>query len=507
MKRVRLTKHAFDLLLEAVKRSFEKICLSSGINVPRGKAQQYFGFGQKDAETISLHDAFQMHPEVSKRIAEKGKREPTPKYLYNLERQFLELKEPYQSLEVDIDYLDMYCSFLNPVLVKQPKGSVELVPFPRKKKEDFEQYKEFKDFIDKNPGFSDFDREVQRSFLEKENEGQVIPAFSTVYQAYYYYYSKNKICHLEVEIDYINASQEEYPLKITNLHQQIKGSRDPFVYLGKARQLSSCLSATLEEKQHGLPLSLLAYTSHYQGKDMNIIHASLQGISSNGHPTASEIVLVKTKERGQAVQVTGDLDYLKYYLWMQRRYYRVPPRIINNLEYLEARKIDTSEVNDMTGHYRIWTTATKDKKPCILQSYFSIFPDAGAQFQTEGIEKKHHQQIVVMSISHLGENKLCLSTHPKKGVSVINYVIMEIPRKRTDFIGEGVFCALGWNGEMKSDPFVFSRAEEKVGVKFLQEKELQHLSSSHLQNMRDALFRVIGAKEKEMSGFLSLQSQ
>lgn len=504
MRRYRLSKRCFEELFEAVCRTYESIALSLGEQVIRHQAQQYFGFGKIDPTVLTLKKLVDLHPEVQNYLQETGRTAtPSGKYLYNLDRQFQELQKPYDSVEVDFAYIDLYVCFLNPVEYAGSGQDITVLP-DSYRPDQHGWYRKFEDFLN-DVYFSPFEVKVQRYFMDPKTEGEVIPELATTYEAFYYYYRKNSIFSLTVTVDFINGSNGHYPIKITNLHLQEPNGVDDRVYKGTARQLTSCLSAQLYEKQNDLPLFMIAYTSHYRAQDMPIIHASLQGIATNGHPTASEIVLIKRQEGDRIIPYPGDLDNLKYYLWIQRRYFRVPPRIISDLKFLEARKIDTQDLYDLSGHYRIWTSGRHRhiETQYILQSYFWISSDYGAQFKTDRLRSKHDKQVAVMSISHFQGKKLCLSTHPEKGISVINFVIMDIPKNRDDHIGHGVYCTTGANGRMRAEPFVYRREDEEVPVQYFSRKDIRQLQQGTLQSLYKELLLVLGRQHAFLHEFLS----
>lgn len=503
MRRYRLSKRCFDELFEAVCRTYETIALSLGATVVRHQAQQYFGFGTVDTNVLTLKKLVDLHPEVQKCLQRAGRSStPSGKYLYNLERQFQDLQKPYESVEVDFVYIDMYVCFLNPVEYVW-RGKDIMVRPDSYQPDQHGWYEKFEDFLN-DVYFSPFEVKVQEYFMDPQTAGEVIPELATTYEAFYYYYRKNRIFSLTVTVDFINGTDGAYPIQITNLHLQERDGVDDRVYKGTARQWTSCLSAHLHEKQNDLPLFLIAYTSHYRAQDMPIIHASLQGIATNGHPTASEIVLIKRKEGNQEIPYPGDLQNLKYYLWIQRRYFRVPPRIINDLKFLEARKIDTQDLYDLGGHYRIWTIGRHRKlsDQYILQSYFWISADEGAGFKTERLRSQHENQVAVMSISHFQGKKLCLSTHPEKGISVINFVIMDIPENRDDHIGHGVYCTTAAHGNMRAEPFVYHREDQAVPVRYFSQKEVQQISEAALLDLYKELRLVLTHQRDFLNEFL-----
>lgn len=506
MKRIRLSKRSFEVLYKGIQRNFEKICSSIGAKTPTGRAQDYFGFAvstqkkekrkTKDDDrqkmwTPSLHEVFQVHPKV------KGQPKiPSPKYLYNLERQFQNLQKPYSSVEVDLDIINLYARFLSPARYSgtDRKITAEAWPDPTPA----EDYVDFNDYLEKNLEYSGFDKRVQEIFLTAQAEGVLQPEFCTRYKAYYFYFPKNKIFEFDIRIDFINASGDSYPIELTNLHRLSNGEQDERLYAGGARQHSSCLSASLVNEEHDFPLSLIAYTSHHDASDMPILHASLQGISTSGHPTASEIVMVKTWERGEKISVEGNLDYLKYYLLIQRRYYRVPPRIIRNLKYLEARRIEARDIRALEGHYRIWTPVydqrpdeDEQRRPTVLQSHFWITANEGAYFSTKRPKADRNNQPVMMSISHLEGRKLCLSTHLNQSTTVINYVIMDLPDRSFERNGRGVYCTFSSDGQLLAEPFVYRRETETVEVQNLSEEELLAVTRGELHDLYQMLMKEL----------------
>ena len=248
--------------------------------------------------TPSLHEVFQVHPKVAGQP-----KAPSAKYLYNLERQFQNLQKPYASVEVDLDIINLYARFLSPARYSGAKRQVIADTWPNPTPS--EDYVDFRDYLEKNLEYSDFDRRVQEVFLTAQAEGVLQPEFCTRYKAYYFYFPKNKIFEFDIRIDFINASGDNYPMELENLHRLSNGEQDDRLYTGSAKQHSSCLSASLVNEEHDFPLSLIAYTSHHDASDMPILHASLQGISTSGHPTASEIVMLKTWQFGKDVTIEG----------------------------------------------------------------------------------------------------------------------------------------------------------------------------------------------------------
>ncbi len=514
MARVRLSKRSFDVLYGAIQRNFEKICSSIGAEIPPGRAQDYFGFAagtQKKHEKESknngswkpsLHKVFKKHPKV----AGKSKT-PSAKYLYNLERQFQNLQKPYASVEVDLDIIDLYARFLSPARYKGVERQIIAEDWPNPTPA--EDYADFKDFLEKTLEYTTFDRKVQGVFLSAEAEGVLQIDFCTKYKAYYFYFPDNKIFEFDIKIDFINASGDTYPMELTNLHRLSNEDEDGRLYKGSAKQHSSCLSATLVNKEHDFPLSLIAYTSHHNASDMPILHASLQGISRNGHPTASEIVMLKKWERGEDITVEGNLDYLKYYLLIQRRYFRVPPRIVTNLKFLEARRIEARDIRDLEGHYRIWTAVhdnyqekENQRRYTILQSHFWIAANEGAYFTTKRPKSDRNNQPVMMSISHLEGGKLCLSTHLNQSTSVINYVIMDLPDTSFERNGRGVYCTITSDGRLLAEPFVYRRETEPISVQILSEDSLLALTRGELQGLYQMLLTELVRQRNWLDAFV-----
>lgn len=506
MARARLSKRSFEVLFEAIQRKYEQISIHLTNHKPKGKAQEYFGFGASEDEDTTLHNLFKNHPEVK-----KAKKTPSPKYLYNLDRQFQEIREPYDSVEVDFDFIDLYARFLSPARYEMVGGRLKVSSFERERKVTADEYESFEDFLKDHLSFTDFERTVQQIFMDPDKEGKVCEEFASTYTGYYYYYAENEIFSFDVTIDFVNASKGECPVIIKNLHRPEREKNGHRRYEGKVTRHNSCLSAQLNDRANGFPLNMILYTSYHQASEMNLMHGSLQGISSDGLPTASEVVLVKTEHMGKSIPLEsyGNLDYLKYYFWFQRRYYRVSPRIITNLEYLEARKTPIFKISRMTGHYRVWTASfirgeDGNRIASILQSGLSISPDEGGIFRIEATSKAENKvQHVMMSISKVID-KLCLSTHPKTGVSVINFVIMDIPQGEPSKIGRGVYCTYSDNANPVAAPFVYTYESKPVlPEQFTGDRLREILQNEKHTKLADQLFEEVGKQQDWIDTYLS----
>jgi len=491
MARIRLCKIVFDHFLEALQRTYERACFSKGYQVPASRSQAYYGF-TTNKQGYSLHDALQDHPLVQSLLAENKIKLRTAKYLYNLERSFTDLNRPYDSVEVDQHYLDIYAVFLNPVSYHpDTRGNVQphLLGDPQQLLAEFQErhrsasptrphtietYFSFADYVRQATPLSDMDRKVQLLFLDNRRRHELCEEFKTSYTAHYYYYRDNRIQRMEIDVDFINASAGQYPVRVRGLHREGELPADRYDYTGFGEQTRACFFANLRQPAIGNPLSLILYTSHQRAEDLMIMHGSLQGISSEGHPTASELTLVKTRSYGKAVPTPGDHDLIHYYHFMQRRYFRVPPRIYSHLDQLIARKIPSVEIREMQGYYRIWNLIDKKGEVCIVQSCFSITSERGAQLKTQGPGIRQREQVVMMSISQLQTNKLCLSTHPKNGVSVINYAIMDVPKPGRAMCQRGVYC-LNQQDKLGASSFVFCSEDGPMPSTVLNARKLRVL--------------------------------
>jgi len=458
--RVRVTKAIFRTLLDTAKRKFEAEAIQKSVLIPSSK-EDYFGFGKKDTkDSVSLFTFLTGNKAVQHYFRKKEikRNKLNPKYFYNISLEASKLEDTEDVISADVKYLDILAVYLSED-IEQYKLAVA------GDKEARLSFKNFEDYVDKNPAISSEEREVQLTLL-RSDPGKVSNN-ATSYKAYYYSYREFSIKEFDISIDYVNQDGGKFPVRAIGIHSQGDSQTDKRVYEGEAFQTTTCLSMNLFNTDHNHPLTIIGYTSHQRAKNMRIIISTYQGISLWGYPISAETILVKNGANMQ------ELSHIQAYLRIQRRNFYIPPRIHTDLKQLKARNIRTEELARLVGRYCIWNISGKGQ---IVQSVFTIDEDYGAYLHTlpaEGVRSRH---VCVMSVSTTAGKKLCVSSHPSIGISVINYAIINCFAER-DGLSNGVYCSIGPHEQANSISgcLVAMKTTEDIEAKILTNEDLRQL--------------------------------
>jgi len=485
--RVRVTKRLFQNLLDAANRKFEAECIRRQKPIPDSK-EDYFGFGKKSKsdqpslfKSLLNNDAVQNYLKKNDIASSKL----NPKYLYNISLEISKLADSEDAHTVDIKYLDILVSYFNEDFAQYDlEEEVE--------EEARLSFKNFKDYVKNNAAISQEEKNTQLTLLEV-NPGEVSDR-ATAYTAYYYSYREYSIKNFTVKIDYINQHDGKFPALAVGIHSQYESETDKRIYKGEAYETTTCLSLSLFNEDNRHPLTIVGYTSHVRAKNLATIFSSYQAISLRGYPISAEAILVKNEAPSE------QLAHVMAYLRIQRRHFYIPPRIHNNLTRLKARNLRTEELVELVGRYRIWNFS---QRGYIVQSVFTIEADFGAYLETLPRETIRNKHICVMSVSTIAGKKLCVSSHPSQGISIINYAIIDC-FVEPNGLSDGVFCSIGPNKKADSiaGSLVAMKTEQPIATKRLSEDDL-HLLLKEKQYLRmfRRLYQLSKTQDRQLHFF------
>jgi len=479
--RVRVTKVMFRTLLDAAKRKFEAESIQKSVSIPSNK-EDYFGFGKKNAKGSASLFTFVTGSKAVRHYLENKKinqNKLNPKYFYNISLEASKLDDAEDVISADIKYLDILAVYLSEN-IEQYKLAVEGNNEARL------SFKNFEDYVDKNPAINDEEREVQLTLL-RSAPGKVSDS-ATPYKAYYYSYREFSIKEFDILIDYVNKDSGKFPVQAKGIHSQGDSQTDERMYEGQAFQTTTCLSMRLLNADHNHPLTIIGYTSHQRAKNMRIILSTYQAISLWGYPISAETILVKNSATMQ------ELSHIQAYLRIQRRNFYIPPRIHTDLKQLKARNIRTEELARLVGRYCIWNIAGSEQ---VVQSVFTIEEDYGAYLQTLPADGVRNRHVCVLSVSTTAGKKLCVSSHPSQGISVINYAIIDCFAER-DGLSDGVYCSVGPHERSQSISgcLVAMKTTEEIEAKTLNKKELRQLLQKDIY--KSMFVRLLKLSKKQM---------
>ena len=438
--KVKVYKKVFEVLHSSVRARFQQIAMGLG-QTPEGKGAEYYGFGEfEDSDRITLMQSLLFpkkepvsdplaNPKLFEYMAEEGQRfrKISRKYLYNLSRKSANMQDGYDILEVDIRFLNILALYL--------------------------EYDDFLTFIKNHDSIGQQLTHFQSTIISHPEELLFENDLATQYLGFYWSFISGGRKSLRVWINYYNTDDGGYPAKVKGLNSSQDEGLDGVIYKGKAdsSSASSYFYVHLKEEGNDRPLVLMGYKGHVPLKDMRYISCTASGIAKFGYPFSMELVLIKLTEdhknrpSREVIQQLSGMEHLDFYLQFQRRNFRIPPRIFNNLETITARNNRSAQFQHLVGQYRMWSLGYSKR---VVQYKFIIRPDFTANLYTPEANEVYANQRCVLSINSLN-NKLCVSSHTKYGVSVINYAILDIDFTEEDRINDGVYCGTGLANEAK----------------------------------------------------------
>lgn len=430
-KKIRLCKVVFEVLHNSIKQEFERLAALKG-GVPKGRGAEYYGFSKRSLGSNMLTLMGSMFkpidkPDLEKYIEQNGYQNVSRKNLYNLSREFHAL-DPFDTVEVDPILLNIFCKYIS--------------------------HESFEDFLLKHPAIRPKYRNIQHQIMEITRGNLPEEELAFHYIGLYYSFSHGTRQSVRLWINYYNRYKNEYPAELTGLYNEKEEEFDETDhYTGTAKETPTCFLISLNEEKSKRPLTLMGYQGAVTAKDLKYIRCAATGISNLGFPFSLELFLIKvekedrTKTSEEVLSKIEGLSNIDYYLQAQRRNFRIPPRVIQDLNDIKARGVKAGRMQSVKGQYRIWSLGYSGD---LIQSKFIINDNFTAKLTTIANRDLYRLQHCVFSISLIGE-KLCVSSHPKFGVSVINYAIFDIDEDERNQIKTGVYCGIGVNGE---SPFV-----------------------------------------------------
>lgn len=469
-KKSRLYKSIFDLLLRSVQAKYEQLIFETG-DKPKGKGAFYYGFGKKgEDEKYSLRRILRepnSFPELQNSFNNEHRnwtdsyqselKNLSPKYLYNLHLQSYHSKDEFDIFEIDVIFLGLLCKFIG--------------------------FSSINNFVSEYPGFNGKRRLLQQKLFQLDKGELSEEDLATKYIGLYWSYVAGTRRSLEVWINHYNKSGAKIPAKIVGLHSTDKEEFDGVNYSGMAEEIQSCISMTLKESIHGRPLSIIGYKGHLPLRNMENIFCVAAGISKFGYPVSIELILVKLTDKQKAIpsnellnRIEG-LPLLDFYLQMQRRNFRIPPRIVNDLSTIQARRQRPIEALHVRGTYRLWSIEYRGK---INQIKFEIKEDFSVVFHTTANNNFTKQRGVFSFNTHF--NKLCISAHNEYGIEVLAYYFLDFDLEGDNKIGKGIYCGIGTkrneeisSGRLTGERIVYIREEEEFEAASLEPEEIASL--------------------------------
>lgn len=466
-KKIRLHKSIFGLLLESVKLKYEEVCLEYG-RQPNGKGASYYGFGpnkndpntlmkvvfrprkENEFNQLTPHDAdvefSHFNPNLYDFIhSEAAKYSISPKYLYNLAREMEKKKNEYATIEADEILINILSKFL--------------------------EYENFESFLELHPSISNRDKILQNKLIVLNKEEMDESTTATKYIGFYWSFLEGRRRMIEIWINHYNRSNGTYPIKVVGLHANSESYVDGISYQGSVKETSTCFYANMQEKENDRPLTLTGYTGHVPVRVMNYIFCSLSGISKFGYPFSVEVILCKLNEDQKSIptNVVGEnilgLENIDFYLHMQRRNYRIPPRIITDLPAIRARGKLATEFLQLRGTYRLWSIEYKGR---LIQSKLTIGKDFSVEFETLANSDNCQRQKGLISFNTTF-SKLCISAHQEFGLAVLNYVFLDIDPGRKNSFGKGIYCGIGASGNsgLVGEYLIYIKEEEAFEATYL----------------------------------------
>lgn len=439
-EKVKIYQAVFDILHKSVQARFYEIALSMGQR-PEGRGAEYYGFGKfKDSEKITLMESLlspklkpENQPSTNKDLYQylKGEgrsyRQMSRKHLYNLSRLSAKMQDEYDILEIDLVVLNVLSKYL--------------------------KYKDFLSFIKEHSSINDRLADFQRRLIDKPEDELSENELASQYLGFYWSFITGGRKHIRLWINYYNKVKGNYPAKVMGLNGGEDEGLDGMLYKGSAQDASSSsyFYINLQEDHTERPLVLMGYKGHVPLKDMKYISCTASGIAKFGYPFSMELMLLKLdddQKEKRDDEIINDLngkEHIDFYLQFQRRNFRIPPRIFTKLDTISARSNRSAQFQHLIGTYRMWSLGYTGK---IIQYKFIIHPDFTSNLYTPEKNEIYAEQRCVLSINSL-KNKLCVSSHTKYGVSVINYAILDIDLGSRNRIRNGAYCGIGLAREAK----------------------------------------------------------
>ena len=257
------------------------------------------------------------------------------------------------------------------------------------------------------------------------------------------------------------------------------------------------------------PMNIIAYTRTAATiEDQKFIRASLQTVSSQGYPLSLEVVFNKVPltdfylpQESTDVPTALDNDkhdILQLYLMLQRKNYYIPLKIFGEIDQFHARKSMINNYLNIVGIYRIWHFGFNPndiiQSKMVITSNYQIILHA---FIGNNDQKQLGQQKCVMSISRIRPKKLCISSHGKPGLSVINYGIIDLDSDQQDSIFDSIFCSIGYdNRGILGDYSVMKKTENSsFEVRKIEQHEREAYIKKH--QLDRLMYRLVKLLKKK----------
>lgn len=257
----------------------------------------------------------------------------------------------------------------------------------------------------------------------------------TEYAGHFYSYVEDKVLSCVVRLDLSNLPLVE--AEMVNFHQ----FSSPLTYAGSGKIEHGYLYLTLTCQRKENWKDIFHLTAHVGDRqDLRFICALFLGTSTYSYPISGEIVLV-------AQELNSEKDAFlntSRYLILKRA--RLRGKNFTKPEDLEVKGKEISDLEDMAENYCVFNF---DRHGNLVISRFQMQKNYQATFYTHAYTRSENEQVCLLGESTAINRRLCISTHPKKGVGNIAYVILNIPNANAE-INVGTFCSVGQNGKMPS---------------------------------------------------------
>lgn len=274
------------------------------------------------------------------------------------------------------------------------------------------------------------------SFIKLYIDREISPNLVVNYHCYRYSFKGHCVKSFNLSIDYNTAPFQGI---VYNFHTKHSNKNDK-VYSGNIEEKNRFLFAQLVAED-GNELNLIGILGTTNVISMDIIFGTIQVVTSTGFPTSAEVIITKLNKYKQKLITPIEEQNIFFYLMMKRNIYRVPQRVINSVDEIQASFHKLSEVKHLVGVYRIWSLK---RDWSVVQSKFIIKEDFQAFLETPLAQNENQQKLVcVLRISDVNVMKLCVSAHEYYGTRIVDFAIIDFPSKTNPMYTKGVQCGVG----------------------------------------------------------------
>ncbi len=316
-----------------------------------------------------------------------------------------------------------------------------------------------------------------------DNGGAPAPT-AQAYVGYFWSYVKNEIQTCEVTIDW-NIDQPNITMK--GFHQT---EANTVTYTGSGRKANQYLFINLKAKRTDWEdeFSMIGHlnnTVNPAGEEC--IRCLFLGVSSYNYPSGGEMVLVrKDLAHDQALAEAQHITLSRYLLLKHNRIRTKVRGTEGSLRNLTVKGFYPVNIAHMVGTYKV---IHFNGQGDVVISKFVIRKDFKTTFYTNVLQNNFSEQVCLMEVSSILNNRLCITTHPETGAGIISCVMLNIPGANVN-IFPGAFCSVG-DERPVAGKIVLLRTTDTSDFMQTIEKPFEKIPRSKDENLQKAFKQLV----------------